>query len=1019
MENLHFNASPFHQAAKSVLVDSGRQMFGMASTYLQHTVGALQGGTLEEVNIAKLRGRMAIAHMLQSNWRVIDSNLRKTPGSYLWSNYSSDMLFGICRTELLISLSKQTQQQLQGCVDKVLENGDAQAAKRPSKDEDAPLTMVAEGDFWVEPINSHSSEALGRERLWSSVCRGQVPISMLSGLLQDSLCTARDIYTLACNLGGQDPILRNLRLLATVHAASESEIQVAHELLSFTLAMEAVDGYKQVGRLIGQTHQDDWTSFLASWESESGFQQGSFEAILAPEGWLGRAGVTLPRQTIADWLGGQAGPIPRDSVDAFLSHETDGHRLLQKILGCAYRPLPASEMGLDDFPHLGIDARNLAAFARSKQPMRLLLVGESGTGKSTIIKTLASLRGSGGVGVGGIGDVAERMLSKLGALQSQGGMLGHPLIAIDPLDTLLGKDADDIERHLMDRQTRERMTTSEVWTLRRLKDTPANVLPAFDLIVHLKSMPLADREILAAKYFEPSLARRVAQMSSTAGEILGTAQWTKASQIEEWGPISARLNGLQEATIKTLEANEALPLQSYKPGAMQIGFDAVAGQDQAVKSARRLIGSLKDPQRFKRLNASTPKGALLTGGPGMGKTHLARAMAVEAGVPFLLADCAAMARNANLIGAVFSEARRMAPCILFLDELDAIGSAAKGPMGASPDPARQGILNRLLMELDGVEALDGVLVVGATHRADLLDDALVRSGRLGWRIALRRPDTRDRKSIWLHYARAEAYAQTIDWLRVARMSSGMTPADIAHAANVAAMLAVEQDQERIGMQHLVNAIDETLWKSETVDLYLLEDERWRTAVHEAGHALMAWQCGREIERVSVQPRTSTLGHVRMLDEDGRISHTPGDIMAEIAICFGGLAGEEVVFGRHSTGASSDLENVRSLVKQAVRVEGMDMRFPGGVDTSPFANLSPAILARVERAENQMLATLRATTLEWLGQHQNQLEDFARILVDQRELDGPEVEHALGGLLPDQKGRRSATLALAAKGFGAT
>lgn len=1013
MNDFNFTASPFHQAAKKVLVDSGRQMFGMSDIYLQHTIGALEGGTMEEVNIAKLRGRMAMAKMLQSNWRVADSNNRKKPGSYYWNNYAKELFFSICRNELLISLSKSTQEQLQENLKAAVESEQPGGYEKSS---DIALSNALDGNYWILPVNNSTSEALVRERLWEAA-RSKISMHTIHALLQDSYDTAQAIYNQALELGGQDPIERNLRLLATVHPATGDDLAVAHELLSFTLALETITTPQTFAHLLNQVQSAGWTSFLSGWEGESGFRHGSFDLIMAPDGWLGRVGLAGAKGTIGEWVEQKHSPIKIQHLDALLGTHCDGDRLLQDILGCTYRPHAQSELGIDDFPHLGMDGRNLASFAKSGKPMRLLLVGESGTGKTSLISAISKLRGLRALGVGGGGEPAAQVMGHLSVLQNQGPMLGHPLVVIDPMDTLLGEERGHIEKHLMDGSARAKMTTSEVWTLRRLKDAPSNLLPGFDLIVHLKSMPLADREILAAKHFEPTLAKRVAQMSSTAGEIIGTAQWAQTSDAMEWSAISARLNGLQEAVIKTLEANEALPLQSYKPGSLQLGFGGVAGQDQAVSSAKRLIGSLRDPQRFRRLNATTPKGVLLTGGPGMGKTHLARAMAVEAGVPFLLADCAAMARNASLIGAVFAEARRMAPCILFLDELDAIGTAAKGAMGGSPDPARQGILNRLLMELDGVEALDGVLVVGATHRADLLDEALVRSGRLGWRIALRKPDTRARKALWLHYAQEGSYADTIDWMRIARMSSGMTPADICQAFNTAAMTAVEQDDDRVGMQHLTRAIDATLWKSETVDLYVLEEERWRTAVHEAGHALMAWQCGREIERVSVQPRSGALGHVRMLEEDGRISSTPGDLMAEISICFGGLAAEEVVFGRHSTGASMDLEMVRNLVQRAVRVEGMDERFPGGVDTSPFNQPSPSTLNRVERAESQMLSTLRTLALQWLGEHRSPLEAFAKVLLDQRELDGPEVEQALGKLLPEQKGKRSATLALAAKGFG--
>jgi cell division protease FtsH len=500
------------------------------------------------------------------------------------------------------------------------------------------------------------------------------------------------------------------------------------------------------------------------------------------------------------------------------------------------------------------------------------------------------------------------------------------------------------------------------------------------------------------------------------------ARWTKATGTTSWTAMAARLGGIQQAELANKESMGLLPLSIHAPKPGHPGFADVVGQDSGVKRALKVISVLRVPDKYKKMGAAPPKGVLLTGGPGCGKTHLARAMAGEAGVSLLLADCAAMARKPELISAVFTEARRQAPCLLFLDELDAIGTVAKGAMGGSPDPDRQAILNRLLTELDGFEGMDGVMVIGATHRSELLDAALIRAGRLGIHISLNAATRVERVAIWKHYAKHVNVADAVNWERIARISSGMTPADIAQAMNVAAMSAVEDGSDRVGTAHLVAAVDEALWGGSEHEIPMQEQERWATAVHEAGHALLAWRCGQEIDRASIRPTHTALGWVRTIKEEGKYSDSQGDVLGAITMVFGGLAAETVVFGQHGSGVSEDLTTARAMVRRAIRRLGMSPDAPAGF---PHGVLEPiasdAWTQRVELLETELLRTLRAQAVAWLTQERELLEHLAQALLTAGELEGEEIQ----ALIEARAGERPTALlgnvandiSLAAKAYG--
>lgn len=644
-----------------------------------------------------------------------------------------------------------------------------------------------------------------------------------------------------------------------------------------------------------------------------------------------------------------------------------------------------------NFKFLGHDWNNLKAVAHAKDPLRVLILGGKGSGKTALMRTLAHIANKAIVSPL-VRDLSWDSVAIKSAHNTA--CRKQAMVFLDNKRNYLlqseGKKNQVVD-DILNGSLRKDMQGPEIWSMESTEGIAPNILAHFDLIVTLPSMPLPQRILLAQKHFEESaLANRVAQSCSTPGQILDLAQWQKVTGQNDWMSLSSRLAGVQRAIVESKENEGALPLSIHHPTPLSEGFSAVVGQDAIVAQAQRAIAGLKDPLRFKKLGGKVPKGILLKGGPGMGKTHLARAMAQEAGVPLLLADSAAMAQTPELISKVFAEARRQSPCLLFLDELDAIGASAENRNGASADPKRQAILNRVLMELDGFNQLDGVLVIGATHRSEVLDSALVRSGRLGLHMMLEDPTTQAREQLWRFYLK-DITTGDINWKRLSKISTGMSPADIAQAANQSVMVAFANDADCVDTKHVVEAIDATLWGGSPSDLPIVADELHRVAVHEVGHALIAWRNGEEIERISVRPRSNALGYVRTLPEEGRYGFTSATVANHLALSFGGLAAETAVFGGHASGVSADLKACRQMARMAVRVDGMDEKLPAGIPKVFEAAFSPDLVRQAEEIECTLLTTMREETIKWMQAHKDIVELFAQYILQEREIDGEEAQ----------------------------
>ena len=716
-----------------------------------------------------------------------------------------------------------------------------------------------------------------------------------------------------------------------------------------------------------------------------GVQKGTVYNLLKDDGALSRA----------NWLSRRGNPIEWLISEGFVEKYMSALRTPSVNKDEFFRNLTSESIisfdtnnALDKsaFAHAACDWENIKVAVNSSRPLKVLITGRPGSGKSAMLASVLADSNRAAVTLEQHKKTGVTVDTITTVRQSISSM-GAPVLVIDLTTDLIKKDGFS---GLFVSPSAKKTAAPEVWVVSNLKHIPEEIVSEFDVVVELQALPLATRKDLAQKLFKDAdLADKVAKCCTNPGEIVKLHEWSVISGQTNWGSLSVKALSTQQASLKAGTVSKDLPITLYQPAENKHGFENVVGNSHVVKKAREAILGFKDPKRFEVLNGEAPKGVLLTGNPGTGKTYLVRAMAHEAGVPLLVASSAALATNPSLITSVFTEARRQAPCILFLDEIDAIGATAENKNGASADPHRQAILNRLLVEIGGIEDLNNVIVIGATHRPHVLDDALVRSGRLTFKINFALPELEARKELWEFYAQ-NVQCDNIPWERVARLSCGMSPADICEAVKVATTDAAVADQKTVKMDNFIKAIDTIGWGQIEGERTVTDSELRDTAIHECGHALLAWLYKSDIDRVSVKPGNGALGYVRYLADENKISHSMSDIEARVAIALGGLVAEEVSCSQRSIGSGSDLRKVRNFVSRMYRDEGIG-ECVGGVD---WHTASETLKAKVELEEQAKIKEIKTTALNLLTANKALLDMLTNKLVKDREISGTELEQWL-------------------------
>ncbi|MGW6896225.1 ATP-dependent zinc metalloprotease FtsH [Streptomyces sp. NPDC054919] len=442
-------------------------------------------------------------------------------------------------------------------------------------------------------------------------------------------------------------------------------------------------------------------------------------------------------------------------------------------------------------------------------------------------------------------------------------------------------------------------------------------------------------------------------------------------------------------------------------GAKRTTFEDVAGIDEVEGELNDVVDFLKNPQEYRKMGARMPGGVLLAGPPGTGKTLLARAVAGEAGVPFFSASASEFIEMIVGVGAsrvreLFAEARKVAPAIVFIDEIDTIGRARGGGSGMGGHDEREQTLNQILTEMDGFSGSEGVVVLAATNRADVLDPALTRPGRFDRIVQVSPPDRGGREAILEIHTRQIPLSEDVSLGQVARTTPGMTGADLANLANEAALLAVKRKKSEVNQADLSDALEKVQLGAER-PLVMPEEERRRTAYHESGHALLGMlQPGADpVRKVTIVPRGRALGVTLSTPEADKYAYTEDYLRGRIIGALGGMAAEQLVYGVVTTGSESDLEQVTGLARGMVGRWGMSERvgrltaIPGDAQQAYGLSAAPATLDVVDHEMRRIVDECYVEAQRLLREHREKLDALAAALLQNETLDEEAAYRAAG------------------------
>ena len=438
----------------------------------------------------------------------------------------------------------------------------------------------------------------------------------------------------------------------------------------------------------------------------------------------------------------------------------------------------------------------------------------------------------------------------------------------------------------------------------------------------------------------------------------------------------------------------------------QITFKDVAGQAGAKQEVQEIVDFLKTPDKYTNLGGKIPKGALLVGPPGTGKTLLAKAVAGEAGVPFFSLSGSEFVEMFVGVGAsrvrdLFQQAKAKAPCIIFIDEIDAIGRARSKTAAMGGNDERESTLNQLLTEMDGFGTNSGIIIMAATNRADILDGALLRAGRFDRQIHVDLPDLNERKEIFMVHLQPLKIDETVDVAQLARQTPGFSGADIANVCNEAALIAARNNKEWVDKQCFLDAVDRIIGGLEKKTKLLTAHEKRTIAIHEAGHATISWflEYANPLVKVTIVPRGQALGAAWYMPEERQIS-TKEEILDEICATLGGRAAEELCVGRISTGAMNDLEKVTKRAYGMIAYAGMGSKLPNVCyyDNQEYQFNKPYSEKTAETIDEEVRALIageyeRAKRV--LIEHKEGHAQLAQILVDREVIFAEDLENIFG------------------------
>ncbi|MDR3247262.1 MAG: ATP-dependent zinc metalloprotease FtsH [Treponema sp.] len=518
-------------------------------------------------------------------------------------------------------------------------------------------------------------------------------------------------------------------------------------------------------------------------------------------------------------------------------------------------------------------------------------------------------------------------------------------------------------------------------------------------------------------YQDPALLPALREKGiNVSGAVSGYSPWRLVLEFLPWiigfGFIWFMMRNMQGTGNKAFQFGKSRA-KRYQDEGKKVTFADVAGQEDAKYELQEVVAFLKNPQKFTKMGARIPKGVLLVGMPGTGKTLMARAVAGEAGVAFFHMSGSDFVEMFVGVGAsrvrdLFEQGRRNAPCIIFIDELDAVGRTRGAGYGGGHDEREQ-TLNQLLVEMDGFDSKDGVIILAATNRPDVLDPALLRPGRFDRQVVVAMPDIKEREAILNIHAAKIPLGKDIDLSRVARASPGMSGADIANLVNEAALFAARKDKAVVEMPDFEEARDKILMGVARTTLVISDKERRMTAIHEAGHALLHYflKNADPLHKVTVVPHGRALGMAMSLPEEDSYSRTRGWIEDRIVICYGGWIAEKLFYDETTTGTKQDIQQATEMAHHMVCEWGMaegigpvaygqeDEPIFLGKEIARHKDYSEDTARQIDQGVKEILDKARRQAQDILLSHKAELEKLAEALLARETLIDDEVRFLIG------------------------
>lgn len=471
-----------------------------------------------------------------------------------------------------------------------------------------------------------------------------------------------------------------------------------------------------------------------------------------------------------------------------------------------------------------------------------------------------------------------------------------------------------------------------------------------------------------------------------------------------------RMNGANGANAKAFEFSKS---RAKLEGKIRVRFNDVAGCDEEKQEMAEIIDYLKYPKKFEKMGARIPKGILLSGHPGTGKTLLAKAVAGEANVPFYSISGSDFVEMFVGVGAsrvrdMFKKAQQTAPCIIFIDEIDAVGRQRGAGFGGGHDEREQ-TLNQLLVEMDGMEENTGVVVIAATNRPDVLDPALLRAGRFDRQITVALPDRKGREAILHVHARNKKFVKDLDLGALAKRTPGFSGADLENVLNESAILAVRENKDEIGMKQIDEAIDRVMMGPAKVSRTYDDKTKKLVAYHESGHAIIGLflENAQVVQKVTIIPRGQAGGYNLMTPKEEKMMHTKNDLLDTITSYMGGRTAEELFFDDITTGASNDIQNATNIAKDMVTLYGMSDLGPIkynagnenvflGRDYNQPNNVSGEVAYEIDQEVRKIINTCHTKARQIIEAHKSELEAIAHALMEYETLTAEQIQRVVKG-----------------------